>query len=265
MRIAFVTDVHEDIVSLQKALRLIEREKCDQIICLGDITGYPYLRGKYESTRDLAACIALIRQNCSLVVLGNHDLFHLQRFPKHTAGFRFPADWYALAPEEKLLAAGDKVWNYSDDYPVVLTDKDAAYLENLPEFAFRDFGGLKLLISHYVYPNFSGYMLAGRNEGKRILSHFRYMREHSCSLSIFGHLHIEGIGLHYEPGEGIISRFVNGFDYYSFGEKRIRNKACSISIPALADNGQVNGFAIFDTDQNTINALSLNTNRRFIL
>ncbi len=265
MRIAFITDVHEDVVSLKKALRLIEREKCDQVVCLGDILGYPYMRGKYEDTRNFTECIALIRQHCSIVVAGNHDMFHSQRIPRYSAGFRFPAGWYDLSPSEKQELAGDKVWNYIDDYPVSLSDKDLSWMLNLPEFAIREFEGETVLISHYIYPNFSGYVLLNSNEGNRIKTHFRFLREQSCTLSIFGHLHIEGLALHYEPAEGMLAKLLNGYDYYSFGEKKLKDKLCSISIPALSDNGQVNGFAILDTRKRTINALTLNTNRRFVL
>lgn len=265
MRLAFIADIHEDVVSLKKALRMVEREKCDQLICLGDIMGYPFLRGKYEATRNLAECISLIRQNCSVVVLGNHDFFHLQKFPRFSSGFRFQPDWYTLSADEKRKLAGDKVWNYADDYPVELSEKDAAYLSTLPEYDIHHFGGKKILLSHYVYPNFSGYVLLQKSEGRKILDHFRFLKEHECELSVFGHLHVEGIALHYEPREGTFARLLNGFDYFSFGEKKLKDRLCSISIPALADNGQVNGFAILDTEKHSINALSLNVNRRFIL
>jgi predicted phosphodiesterase len=36
MVLEFITDIHEDITSLQKAFKLLEQEKVDSIICLGD-------------------------------------------------------------------------------------------------------------------------------------------------------------------------------------------------------------------------------------
>ena len=63
----------------------------------------------------------------------------------------------------------------------------------------------------------------------------------------------------------LFSQFFGGFNYYSFGKKRLKTKLGCVTIPALADNSQVNGFAIFDSEEHSINALSLNTNRRFIL
>lgn len=265
MRIALIADIHEDVVSLEKALRMIEREKCDQIVCLGDIVGYPYQRAKYESTRNASACIALIQKNCNFVVAGNHDLFHVQRIPKYAGGFKFPANWYSFSPEQKLDYSNNKVWNYTDDYPVLLNEQEVDYLKNLPEFSVLVLFERRLLISHFVYPNFTGSVCSYRGDGKRITDHFNFLDNHQCQLSVCGHMHVEGLGLYYRPDNHFIAQLFKGFDYYSFGERRIKDKICAISIPALADNGQVNGLAILDTKSYTINAMSLNTHRRFIL
>lgn len=265
MKLAIISDIHEDIVSLKKALKIIEIEKCDHIICLGDILGYPFLRAKYEETRNATECISLIKKYCSIVLKGNHDIFHLKKFPEHCVGFKFPSNWYELTKEEKKKAAHDKVWNYSDDYPVHLDEKDVEYLNSCSEFVFKEFNNNKILLSHFVYPNFTGYVSTYHGDGKKLQEHFKYLNQNKCLLSICGHLHIEGLGISYNPEENFISNFFKGFMYYSYGEKKLKAKSCSVTIPALADNGQVNGFAIFDSTDLIIKALSLNTNRRFIL
>ncbi|MFO7656673.1 MAG: metallophosphoesterase [Bacteroidales bacterium] len=265
MKIALITDIHEDIVSLKKALKMIEIEKCDHIICLGDILGYPFMRGSYSDTRNASECINLIKKNCSAVLLGNHDIFHLQKFPDFSDGYDFPSDWYYLSPNEKTTVSANRVWNYTDDYPVQLNEKDAGYLFSLPEFIIKEFNDRKIIFSHYLFPNFTGYVSNDKNEQKRIRDHFKYINESGCQLSIVGHMHIEGTGICYEPVETILSQLFNGFTYYSFGERRLKSKLCCITVPALTDSSQVNGFAIFDSNNYTINALSLNTNRRFIL
>jgi predicted phosphodiesterase len=265
VKTALIADIHEDIVSLKKALKLIEREKCDQIICLGDILGYPFRRAKYESTKNASECITLIKQTCSAVLLGNHDVFHTKKIPKNISGFKYPANWYDLSPEEKTRVSAGKVWNYSDDYSVELSEKELEYLHSLPEFVMKNTGESKILYSHFVYPNFTGSVCSYQGDGRKIREHFNFLNENSCKLSFCGHMHIEGIGIYYEPGDNIFSQLFKGFDYYSFGERKLKDKNCCISIPALADNGQVNGFAIFDSKNFSVNALSLNTNRRFIL
>lgn len=244
---------------------MIEIEKCDHIICLGDILGYPFMRASYSGTRNASECITLIKKNCSTVLLGNHDIFHLKKLPEYSSGFKFPSDWYNLLPEEKIASSRDTVWNYSDDYPLALSEKDIEYLLSLSEFVIKEFGAKKIMFSHFLYPNFTGFVSTNHDEGKKIKTHFEYLRQSDCQLSIIGHMHIEGTGICYEPGETLFSQLLNGFTYYSFGERRLKNKSCCVTIPALADNSQVNGFAIYDSANFTINALSLNTNRRFIL
>lgn len=264
-RIAIISDVHEDIHSLTKAMKMIELEKCDTVFCLGDITGYPFLRGKYESTRDLSACIKLIRKNCSIVTAGNHDLFHLRRIPSHNPDSLISAKWFNLPDDEKLSITGGKIWNYSDDYPVRLNENEFDYLNALPEYIIRDFGDRKVLFSHHLFPDITGMINGFSKDPERMNRHIDFLKQHDCSLSISGHMHIEGLGIYYEQGEGLLSQIFGGFNYYSFGERKLKSKACAISIPALADNGQVNGFAILDSANQTISAITLNTNRRFIL
>lgn len=265
MRVAVLTDIHEDIVSLTKALKMIELERCDQVVCLGDILGYPYLRGRYEASRNVSECIRLIRSTCSVVLSGNHDIFHLRKFPQHVNGFRFPENWYHLAPEEKTAASKGRVWNYSDDYEVSLTAKETEYLASLPEYAVMDIGERRVLFSHYLYPNLTGYVSVNNGNEKALAGHFGFMSENRCDLAVCGHMHIEGLGIACEPGESLLPRLFSGFMYYSYGHRRLRSKRCCVTVPALADNSQVNGFAVFDSSDFSINALSLNTNRRFIL
>ncbi len=265
MRIAIISDIHEDIESLKKALCMIEREKCDQIICLGDILGFPYLRAKYEKTRDASACIQLIKQNCSEVVLGNHDIFHLRKIPTHLNGFTFPSDWYELTAEEKNIRSKGKVWNYADDSTTILNADDFAFLSQRPEYVIKTAGDHQLLFSHFVFPSFTAYVSTFYDEGKKLQAHFEFMQQNGCRISICGHMHMEGMGIFNAPDDGFISQLFPGFNYFSFGEKKIKNKVCTITIPALADNGQVNGFAIYDTASMIISSISLNTNRRFIL
>lgn len=244
---------------------MMETERCDQVVCLGDILGYPFLRGKYENTRNAGECIALLKRNCSHVLLGNHDFFHLQKFPEFPGGLGLSSEWFLLPPDEKTRVSDNRIWNYSDDWPVNLSEKDAAYLSSLPEYVIKQNGEQQFLFSHFVFPNFSGFLTGTESYEKNLRAHFSFAAANNCSISLCGHLHIEGLGICHEPGDGLISRLFNGFMYYSYGERRVKEKPCCITIPALADNGQVNGFAILDTARGTINALSLNTNRRFIL
>ncbi|GEM_PF-1046861 len=271
MKIAVISDVHEDVVNLKSALRMIEREKCDEIICLGDILGYPFMRGRYPESRNFRECIKLIRQNCSIVVKGNHDLFHLKRLPQFYKGFEFPPDWFGLSEEQHTTISKGRVWNYSDDLAIELSDDEAGYFDSLPEFAFKDICNKRLLLSHSLYPNFSAYVSYSMHDKDKIGEHFSFMKENSANLSVCGHLHPEGIGIAYEPSGNFMSKIFPGFLFHPYGERKIKEKPCCVTIPSLADNGQENGFGIINIPDECnyndyyINSLSLNINRRFNL
>ena len=265
VRVAVITDVHEDVVSLKRALRMIEIEKCDQIVCLGDILGYPYLRGSYEKSRNVSECISLIRSNCTMVVAGNHDIFHLRRLPEFSNGFRFPHEWYEMPPEMKTRISGGRVWNYSDDCPVSLTDDELEFMNNLREYEILNTATGRLLFSHSLYPNLTGYVSDKNGTEGMLSTHFGFMEENECRLSVCGHMHIEGLGVSYQLRDSFFPRLFRGFRYFPYGRKRLRNHRCCVTIPALADNSQVNGFAVFDSDDFSINAVSLNANRLVVI
>jgi predicted phosphodiesterase len=264
VKIALIADIHEDAESLKQALTLIEKEKCDEVICLGDILGYSFARANYQQTRNASECISLIRSNCTKVLLGNHDLFHLGKLPAYGYGFDYPENWYALGPEEKLRLSNGRVWNYTDDYPLQLSEREKAYLWDLPEFLIHENAGIKILLSHFLYPNFTGYEWNPDGKKKMFDMHFGFLRQNSCQLSICGHTHIEGLGIFYDPQRDIYSKIFKGYRFYHYGKRKIKSRYCSITIPALADNKQANGFAIYNSEDHTINTVSLNINRRFV-
>lgn len=265
MKIGIITDIHEDVVSLKKALKILEEEKCDEVVCLGDIVGYPFFRGKYENTRNLSETIHLIKTNCSDIVLGNHDIFHLKKIPEFSTSFVFPPNWFKISPAEQTKLSKNKIWNYTDDYPIKLSDNEFDFLISLPELCIKETSSMKILLSHYISPEFSGYVSTSISENKRLKEHFNIMEHNNCLLSICGHMHIEGLALCYDQRENVFSKIFKGFLYYSYRKINLKKKLCTLSVPALANNGQVNGLTILDTNDYTINALSLSINRRFML
>jgi len=64
LRYAIISDIHSNLEALQTVLKTIEQEKIDKIVCLGDIVGYG---------PDPNECIALVQQNCEIILTGNHD------------------------------------------------------------------------------------------------------------------------------------------------------------------------------------------------
>jgi len=61
---ALISDVHGNLEALEAVLREIRHQGVDEVWCIGDIVGYG---------PDPVACTDLIKRNCSLVLMGNHD------------------------------------------------------------------------------------------------------------------------------------------------------------------------------------------------
>lgn len=65
MRAAVISDIHSNRQALEAALANIESRDLDEVWCLGDTVGYG---------AEPNECIALVREHCDLVLVGNHDL-----------------------------------------------------------------------------------------------------------------------------------------------------------------------------------------------
>lgn len=64
MKIAIMSDVHGNPKAFRAALDDAKKNKAEKIILLGDVVGYGY---------DPMACIKLAKENCDVVLKGNHD------------------------------------------------------------------------------------------------------------------------------------------------------------------------------------------------
>lgn len=70
MRVAVISDIHANLPALQAVLAEIDQTGVDEIWCLGDVIGY----GAHPSE-----CVELVRERCSVCLVGNHDLAVLGR------------------------------------------------------------------------------------------------------------------------------------------------------------------------------------------
>lgn len=85
-KIALISDIHANLEALESVLKEIEKYKPDKIICLGDIVGYG------ANPRE---CVELVRKNCDVVLLGNHDeaVFSPEITDAFVEHARYSAEW----------------------------------------------------------------------------------------------------------------------------------------------------------------------------
>lgn len=100
---ALVSDIHANLEAFSAVLEVIEKEDCDEIICLGDIVGYG------ANPRE---CIKLVRDYEMKTIAGNHDFACIGRTN---------INYFNTYAKEATL------WTRK-----VTTDKDKEYLSELP-------------------------------------------------------------------------------------------------------------------------------------
>ena len=249
MKIAIISDIHEDIIHLRAALRSIEKHRVDQIVCLGDISGYSVPYYNHLDTRNAQECLHLIRSHCSHVVLGNHDIHAAEIIPEVSPAFEYPDNWYQMAyPERKKMASG-KVWLHEEnDIAPLYSTEDIAYLRRLPQYVVLPTSMGNVLFSHYAYPNLSGTGKTFFTYPDEFRKHFDFIRQKNCRLSFFGHTHTTGI-------LKVMQKRIKKFGFRKAASLSNDN---AISVPSIALNGKRNGFCIFNEKERTAQSFRIN-------
>ena len=255
MKIGFVSDIHEDVVSLKKALHEIEQKGCNEIICLGDIIGFNIPDFGYFDTRNAKVCIDIVKSTCKYVVAGNHDLYFIKRIPGFNAGFNYPVDWYDLDYDDRKILASDQVWlNEEIELNPLIGKNEKAFLKIIPEFSVAEFDTTKLFLSHYLYPDYSGSHQQYYHNFGPVLPHISKIKEYGCNFGFSGHKHIEGI---------YINRNNMG-QVFPFGNYQLENEPQWIVGPCIANGKKSNGFMIFDTESFVLDVIPLGSPKRMM-
>jgi len=248
MKLGIISDIHEDVENLKKALNVLEKSSCDEIVCLGDIIGFCVHYNRYAHNRDAKECLRLVKQNCKYVVIGNHDQFAAAKIPEYYGGFPFPDNWYSLTNEEKKRLSSGHVWLYDDELPSNLENEDLEYIRSLPEFLKVNIHGVTFMFSHFVIPDLTGSPSTFPKNSKDLSGHFEFMNRNECTIGFCGHIHSEGMMLAYENKKKFIPRMHDSFGSYSFSVSRLKKKLQCIAVPAIALTERKSGLAIFDTE-----------------
>lgn len=244
MRIALLSDIHEDIISLRRAFLKINKIGVDQIYCLGDISGFSVPFYHHRDSRDASACLSLLKEFCDEIIVGNHDLHAARQLPSLDQGIVAPENWYEMDFTEKSEYSNNNLWLYEkNELDPLYSKADKKLLKSLPEMHILEAHGAKVLLTHYVFPNVSGAQAKFFHTPADHMEHFDFMRQYDCDFSFVGHAHSEGIYC-------ITERKVIEKGFHK--KIKLRDISCCV-IPSIAGNRK-GGFAIFDTEALSIEA-----------
>lgn len=112
VKIGLISDVHATAAPLREALEHFRSEGVDSILCAGDIAGYG---------NELEATVELLIESRCRTILGNHDLWHLNRTGSGGSGV---ADAYlrSLPPVVELTLAGRSLYMVHASPPAELLE-----------------------------------------------------------------------------------------------------------------------------------------------
>ncbi|MBN2413247.1 metallophosphoesterase family protein [candidate division KSB1 bacterium] len=152
MRYAIISDIHSNFIALEQVLERIHSEKCDQIICLGDIVGY----GPFPNE-----CIELVKMKSDIVIAGNHD---------HAAAGLLETDHFNIYAKKAIE------WTIT-----ALTEENKKYLQTLPLYEYTN--DAFFVHSTPMIPERWGYILTPH----QAKLNFDYFDQQICFI---GHSHL---------------------------------------------------------------------------
>lgn len=247
MRIAIIADIHEDIINLQIALSKIERLQCDEIVCLGDISGFNVSHHDYFDSRNASECLKLVKENCSVIIAGNHDLHAAGRTPE-ISSFKYPSGWYELDFHERLSKSGGEVWLYEhEELSALYTRDEINFVSKLPEYQLITYEETPVLFTHFIIPNLTGSGQKFYFEATEFEEHKQFMAEKEATYSFSGHRHYPGLMA--VSSFRVITR--------GFGRKYKLKPNDSVLVPPITRAQGNSGFCIYDATTNTAEAIRI--------
>src|SRR5262249_53873515 len=130
--IAFISDIHSNTEALAAVLKVIDAEKVDRLICLGDIIGYgPEPR---ETLRT-------VMSRCEFSLRGNHEEGALLNASDFNPRARVAIDWTKkqLTPPACPRAESFAFWNYLDKLEKGRREGDMLLVHGSPKDPVREY------------------------------------------------------------------------------------------------------------------------------
>lgn len=239
MKIGVITDIHEDLISLKKAIEFFEKNNCNDLVCLGDIVGFDPNHHTHSDTRNSSECIHIIKENCKYIVAGNHDIYALDR---HKFELDDKLDYNNILHKKEY-----ENLNYNDLPLENFSIKDYEFIENLPKYTLANFEGNLILLSHSVFPDITGKLLIRQNNTWEFKEHINFLKSNHCKFSIGGHLHSKGI----TKSDTQINQLLN------FGKLEFDNSQYHYSLPSLVQRNNKFQVTIIDFNEFYFESFSL--------
>lgn len=120
MKVGIISDIHSNYEALSVALDWLDAQDIEEIVCLGDVVGYG---------ADPNPCCQLIRENCNVTLLGNHDAAVIGVMD---IGYYYAAAKQAIYWTRAQLSPENFQWLYSLPYTHVHEAHEAAYFHSAP-------------------------------------------------------------------------------------------------------------------------------------
>jgi predicted phosphodiesterase len=162
VRVAFISDIHGNLLALESVLRELERERFDRLVCLGDVAVGPQPHETIVRLREL---------DCP-VVMGNWDAWFLTGMPRVEENDEVG---------RRLVEIG--AW-WADD----LTDEDRGFLasfETLLELQLSD--GATMLCFHGSPRSYNDWIFATTPDDEVA----RMFEGRAATVLVGGHTHLQ--------------------------------------------------------------------------
>lgn len=260
MKIGIITDIHENAEMLRKALEMADANKCDELVCLGDIVGYDPRYYNYTHGRSAKTCVNLIRSTCRWIVPGNHDLYAAQRFPAYSNGFVYPDKWFEMSGTERKEVSQSKVWCYDGEAPSDLGENEIAFLKSLPEYIITSAPEIGCLFSHYVYPDFTGSTSRYIKRNHELNAFWNFLDLHGVKYSFSGHSHTRFAGFAYPVRKNWVGNsFLKAIHSIPSDSFNLGDETLLLLLPPLTGERGKTGFSIFDSTSMKLYIISIST------